>query len=102
MALANHLHADAHRLLWQSVRKYCWRQRRNYHGDEKLPRFTPPDEQDRKARRVIESPDEDYFFPTVGLGSLGEQQGIGAHWDLWMLHVPTKKTYGKFHWSAAE
>jgi len=79
--------------------QYYWRQRRNYHGDEKLARFTPHDELDRKARRVIESPDEDYFFPvvakgamqiyraggSVALGSHGEQQGIGAHWELWML-----------------
>jgi imidazolonepropionase-like amidohydrolase/Tol biopolymer transport system component len=79
--------------------QYYWRQRRNYHSDEKLARFTPHEELDRKARRVIESPDEDYFFPvvskgatqiyraggSVGLGSHGEQQGIGAHWELWML-----------------
>jgi imidazolonepropionase-like amidohydrolase/Tol biopolymer transport system component len=79
--------------------QYYWRQRRNYHGDEKLARFTPHEDLDRKSRRVIESPDEDYFFPvvakgamqiyraggSVALGSHGEQQGIGAHWELWML-----------------
>jgi imidazolonepropionase-like amidohydrolase/Tol biopolymer transport system component len=79
--------------------QYYWRQRRNYHGDEKLARFTPHEELDRKARRVTESPDEDYIFREVAagaaaiyrkggqvaLGSHGEQQGIGAHWELWML-----------------
>jgi len=79
--------------------QYYWRQRRDYHGDEKLARFTPHEELDRKARRVIESPDEDYIFKDVAagvaaiyrqggqvaLGSHGEQQGIGAHWELWML-----------------
>ncbi|HXJ44017.1 MAG TPA: amidohydrolase family protein, partial [Bryobacteraceae bacterium] len=79
--------------------QYYWRQRRNYHADEKLRKFTPHEELDRKARRVIASPDEDYIHTEVaqgaaaifhkggqiGLGSHGEQQGIGAHWELWML-----------------
>jgi predicted amidohydrolase YtcJ len=79
--------------------QYYWRQRRNYHGDEKLARFTPHEELDRKSRRVVESPDEDYIFKEmaagaaaiyhaggqVALGSHDEQQGIGAHWELWML-----------------
>jgi len=49
--------------------QYYWRQRRNWHADEKLSRFTPHEELDRKARRVILSPDEDYFFPTVAKGA---------------------------------
>lgn len=79
--------------------QYYWRQHRNYHGDEKLRRFTPHEELDRKARRVVSSPDEDYIFREVAegaaaiyhrggqiaLGSHGEQQGIGAQWELWML-----------------
>ena len=79
--------------------QYYWRQRKNYHADEKLRNFTPHEELDRKSRRVIASPDEDYFFTqaaegakaiyrsggNVALGSHGEQQGIGAHWELWML-----------------
>ena len=79
--------------------QYYWRQHRNYHGDEKLRRFTPHEELDRKARRTIAAPDEDYIFKEVAegaaaifhrggqiaLGSHGEQQGIGAMWELWML-----------------
>jgi imidazolonepropionase-like amidohydrolase len=79
--------------------QYYWRQHRNYHGDEKLQRFTLHEELDRKNRRVIASPDENYIFKEaaagaaaiyhrggqIALGSHGEQQGIGAHWELWML-----------------
>jgi Tol biopolymer transport system component/imidazolonepropionase-like amidohydrolase len=81
--------------------QYYWRQRRSYGTEGKLERFTPPEELNRKTRRVVESPDEDYFFTEVAsgaaaivrkggqvaLGSHGEQQGIGAHWELWMLQM---------------
>src|SRR5262245_32036265 len=81
--------------------QYYWRQRRSYGTEGKLERFTPPEELNRKTRRVVESPDEDYFFTEVSsgaaailrrggqvaLGSHGEQQGIGAHWELWMLQM---------------
>src|SRR5262249_9005667 len=76
-----------------------WRQKRNYHADEKLSRFTPHEELDRKTRRRNLLLEEEYVFPeasadatrilrgggNVALGSHGEQQGIGAHWELWMF-----------------
>jgi imidazolonepropionase-like amidohydrolase len=79
--------------------QFYWRQNKNYHADEKLARFTPHEELDRKTRRRTLMLDEDYVFTeisadatrilrgggAVGLGSHGEQQGIGAHWELWML-----------------
>jgi Tol biopolymer transport system component/imidazolonepropionase-like amidohydrolase len=79
--------------------QYYWRQRTNYHADEKLSRFTPHKELDQKTRRRNLLLEEEYFFPTiargveqvrergghVALGSHGEQQGVGAHWELWML-----------------
>ncbi len=79
--------------------QYYWRQKKNYHADEKLGRFTPHKEIDQKTRRRNLLLDEEYFFPViakgveqvraaggqVALGSHGEQQGIGAHWELWML-----------------
>ena len=79
--------------------QYYWRQRKNYHADEKLAHFTPHEELDRKTRRRSLLLDDDYFFPeisqgatailrgggNVAMGSHGEQQGIGAHWELWML-----------------
>jgi imidazolonepropionase-like amidohydrolase/Tol biopolymer transport system component len=79
--------------------QYYWRQRTNYHADEKLARFTPHKELDQKTRRRNLLLDEEFFFPeisrgvtqilhgggAIALGSHGEQQGIGAHWELWML-----------------
>ena len=66
---------------------------------EKLAYFTPHEELDRKTRRRSLLLDEEHVFPqvstdatrilrgdgNVALGSHGEQQGIGVHWELWML-----------------
>ncbi len=79
--------------------QFYWRQRMDIHADEKLNRFTPHETIDRRGRRRPLTLDEDYHFPliargardviarggNVGLGSHGEQQGIGAHWEIWML-----------------
>jgi Tol biopolymer transport system component/imidazolonepropionase-like amidohydrolase len=79
--------------------QFYWRQRMNIHEDEKVRRFTPHEEVDRASRRRPLLLDEEYDFPLiaqgakdilnrgghVALGSHGEQQGIGAHWELWML-----------------
>jgi imidazolonepropionase-like amidohydrolase len=69
------------------------------HADPKVMRFTPHEQVDSVARRRVLLFDEEYTFPLiaqgaagivrngghVALGSHGEQQGIGAHWELWML-----------------
>ena len=72
---------------------------RDVHGDRKLRRFTPHAEIDAKALR------RPWFAPTeyvtheiaagaaavlhagghIALGSHGELQGLGAHWELWAL-----------------
>lgn len=113
-SLPYELHKDAVELLARAQTVYCptlivayggwfgqyyWRQAKNYHADEKLGRFTPHKEIDQKTRRRSLLLDEEYFFPfiakgveqvrarggQVALGSHGEQQGIGAHWELWMM-----------------
>jgi len=114
------LHKDAIELLARSQTAYCptlvvayggyfgqyyFRQSKNYHADEKLGRFTPHKELDQKTRRRNLLLDEEYFFPEisrgveqvrarggkVALGSHGEQQGIGAHWELWMMQMGDMK-----------
>ncbi|MBI1787811.1 MAG: amidohydrolase family protein, partial [Acidobacteria bacterium] len=79
--------------------QYYWRQKKNYHADEKLAHFTPHEQLDRKTRRRSLLLEEEFLFPeissgatqiqrgggNVALGSHGEQQGVGAHWELWML-----------------
>ena len=78
--------------------KYYYLTRTDLDTDEKLKRFTPHDELD-KWRRTYFHADEQYVHPKlareltklvaaggkVGLGSHGEVQGIGVHWELWML-----------------
>jgi Tol biopolymer transport system component len=80
------------------------------HGDAKLRRFTPHQEIDTKTRRRGAgsggSPgpggwfmDDEYAFPLhakfakdvvdaggrVGIGSHGQLQGLGMHWEMWMM-----------------
>jgi imidazolonepropionase-like amidohydrolase len=78
--------------------QYFW-QTMNPHDDPKLNRFVPHRSLDVLGRRhVWISPDE-YHFPTVArgaadvvraggnvsLGAHGQLQGLGAHWELWLL-----------------
>jgi imidazolonepropionase-like amidohydrolase len=79
--------------------QFYWRQRMNIHNDPKVMRFTPHEQVDSVSRRRPLLFDEEYTFPLiakgaadifregghVALGSHGEQQGIGAHWEIWML-----------------
>jgi hypothetical protein len=67
-------------------------------ADQRLRRFTPHDELDKWKRTDYNRTDQ-YVFPLhaqqltkwveggakAGLGSHGEVQGIGAHWELWMM-----------------
>ena len=77
-------------------------------GDEKLNHFTPRRELDFKARRLQTTGpgpggwfmDEEYAFEKhsgwladlvrgggfAGVGSHGQLQGLGFHWELWALH----------------
>lgn len=76
-----------------------WRARTDLDKDPKAAFFTPSEILTRQARRRPIIVEEDYNFPAIargvrdivraggraGLGSHGQQDGIGAHWELWML-----------------
>jgi len=76
-----------------------WYQKTNVWENEKLLRFTPRSTIDPRARRRIMSPDDDFYHfelaksvrdvmragGKVQLGAHGQLQGLGAHWELWML-----------------
>ncbi len=72
--------------------------RTNVDEEERLHFFTPHDELDKWRRTQFNRTDQ-YVFPLhaeqlaklveaggrVGLGSHGEVQGLGTHWELWMI-----------------
>ena len=78
--------------------KYYWLTHYDIEKDQKLRHFTPHDELDKWARTYFHR-DDQYVYPLlarelpkvlsaggkIGFGSHGEVQGIGAHWELWML-----------------
>jgi hypothetical protein len=75
-----------------------WLTHYNIDDDRKLHRFTPHDELD-SWKTLQYNRDDQYIFKghaeqlakmvkaggRVGLGSHGELQGLGAHWELWMM-----------------
>ena len=75
-----------------------WMTHYNVDEDRKLRRFTPHDELD-SWKSVQFNRDDQYIFKghaqqmakmvkaggRVGLGSHGELQGLGVHWELWMM-----------------
>ncbi|MDX5512402.1 MAG: amidohydrolase family protein, partial [Hymenobacteraceae bacterium] len=81
--------------------EYYWYQKTNVWDKERLLRFTPRNIIDGRARRVTMVPDEEYENGhiltsksckkladegvKVNLGGHGQLQGLGAHWELWML-----------------
>jgi imidazolonepropionase-like amidohydrolase len=77
-----------------------WYERTNVWENERLLTFVPRDVVDaRSRRRIIAAGDEDFNHfrisrgakaiqdagGLVTLGAHGQMQGIGAHWELWML-----------------
>jgi hypothetical protein len=78
-----------------------WYAKEPPHDDPKLARFTPHAELDAKARRRNAGwfMDEEYVFTEhakglqqiverggkVGVGSHGQLQGLGYHWELWSM-----------------
>ena len=76
-----------------------WRAKWNMHDDEKLRRFTPHQSLDNEWRRKTVIVEEDYIIPLIargvrdivragghaGLGSHGNEAGMGAQWETWML-----------------
>ncbi|HEX6939542.1 MAG TPA: amidohydrolase family protein [Longimicrobiales bacterium] len=79
--------------------EYWWYQESNVWENERLARFTPPGEVDARARRREMADPDDYFYREVSrtvkaivdrggkvqLGAHGQRDGLGAHWELWML-----------------
>ncbi|HVF91408.1 MAG TPA: amidohydrolase family protein [Blastocatellia bacterium] len=76
-----------------------WYQKTNVWENQKLLRFTPRGVIDARARRRMMVPDDDFYHVElsktakdvlhaggrVQLGAHGQLQGLGAHWELWML-----------------
>lgn len=81
--------------------EYYWYQHTNVWEKKRLLKFTPRSIIDGRSRRVTKVPEEEYetgYIATskackaltdrgvkVNLGSHGQLQGLGAHWELWML-----------------
>ena len=76
-----------------------WYQKTNVWENERLLRFTPRGVIDARSRRRTMAPDDDFIHFELSksvkdivraggkaqLGAHGQIQGIGAHWELWML-----------------
>lgn len=81
--------------------EYYWYQHTNVWENSKLLRFTPRDNIDTRARHRTMLPEEEYVNGhilvskqlkklndagvKINMGAHGQIQGIGAHWEIWML-----------------
>ena len=79
--------------------EFYWYQNTRVWENERLLRFTPRDIIDARSMRRQMAEDEDYQYieasrslkrivdagGKVQLGAHGQLQGLGAHWELWML-----------------
>ncbi len=82
--------------------EYYWYQNTNVWEKDRLLNFTPRGMIDSRARHRTMAPQEEYdnghilvsqsckkltdAGVRINLGSHGQIQGIGAHWELWMIH----------------
>lgn len=82
--------------------EYYWFQKTNVWEKDRLLRFTPRPVVDSRARHRTMIPDEEYenghilvsrslkklhdAGVRINLGAHGQLQGLGAHWELWMIH----------------
>jgi imidazolonepropionase-like amidohydrolase/Tol biopolymer transport system component len=78
-----------------------WYQNTDVWKNERLQRFMPRHILDERSRHVTKAPDEEYqnghvlvsksckklqdAGVNINLGAHGQLQGMGAHWELWML-----------------
>lgn len=76
-----------------------WYQTTKVWANERLAKFVPRRILDARARRPVTIPDEEQNFldiarstkklhdagVSVQLGAHGQREGLGAHWELWML-----------------
>jgi imidazolonepropionase-like amidohydrolase/Tol biopolymer transport system component len=79
--------------------EFYWYQNTNVWENERLLQFTPREVIDARSRRRIMAPNDDFNHVliakgakqiadaggSVQLGAHGQLQGLGAHWELWML-----------------
>lgn len=81
--------------------EYYWYQKTDVWANKRLLNFTPRGVIDQRARQRTMVPDDEYEFGhiqvarsckklsdagvKVNVGSHGQIQGIGAHWELWMF-----------------
>jgi imidazolonepropionase-like amidohydrolase len=79
--------------------EYYWYQHTNVWENERLLTFTPREVVDSRSRRRLMAPEDDFNHVliakgakqiadaggSVQLGAHGQLQGLGAHWELWML-----------------
>jgi imidazolonepropionase-like amidohydrolase/Tol biopolymer transport system component len=81
--------------------EYYWYQHTNVWENKRLLRFTPRNDIDTRARHRTMLPEEEYVNGhiqvskqlkklndagvKVNMGAHGQIQGIGAHWEIWMM-----------------
>lgn len=81
--------------------EYYWYQHTNVWENQKLLRFTPRSVIDQRSRNRIMAPEEEYengyilvskqlkklndAGVKINMGAHGQIQGIGAHWEIWMM-----------------
>ncbi len=81
--------------------EYYWYQHSNVWEKQRLLRFTPRTVVDARSRHRVMAPEEEYENGhilvskslkkladqgvKINLGAHGQLQGLGAHWELWML-----------------
>lgn len=76
-----------------------WYDKTNVWEDARLMSFVPREEVDPRARRSVHAPDDEWgHFESakiaadllhhgvhVQLGAHGQREGLGAHWEMWMM-----------------
>jgi imidazolonepropionase-like amidohydrolase len=79
--------------------EFYWYQESDVWTNPRLSRFTPPEVLEPRSRRRVMAAADDYSYletaraakalldrgGKVQLGAHGQLQGLGAHWELWML-----------------
>jgi imidazolonepropionase-like amidohydrolase/Tol biopolymer transport system component len=79
--------------------EFYWYQHTNVWENERLLQFTPREIVDARSRRRLAAPEGDFNHILIAkgakqiadaggmvlLGAHGQLQGLGAHWELWML-----------------
>ena len=79
--------------------EYYWYQHTNVWENARLLTFTPREIVDARSRRRTMAPEDDFNHVLIAkgakqildaggmveLGAHGQLQGLGAHWELWML-----------------